>query len=118
MTQAYLGILLVGLIAVLTAALMLGLSQLLSETRPTAAKQAPYESGMIPLGDTRRRFSVQFYVLAMLFIVLDIETVFFLPWAVVFRDLGLFGFVEMLVFVGVLLVGLAYAWKKGALEWD
>ena len=118
MTQPYLGILLVGLIVVLNGAVMMGLSELFSETRPTAAKQSPYESGMIPLGDTRRRFSVQFYIVAMLFIVFDIEAVFFFPWAVVFRDLGLFGFVEMMIFVGVLLVGLAYAWKKGALEWE
>ena len=118
MTQPYLGILFVALIVVLNAAVLLGLSELVSADRPTPAKQSPYESGMIPLGDTRRRFSVQFYIVAMLFIVFDIETVFFFPWAVVFRDLGLFGFVEMLIFVGVLLVGLAYAWRKGALEWD
>lgn len=118
MTQPYLGILILGVVAILNAALLVGLSQLLGADRPTPAKRGPYESGMIPLGDTRRRFSVQFYIVAMLFIVFDIETIFFFPWAVIYRDLGLFGFVEMLVFVGVLLVGLAYAWRKGALEWD
>ncbi len=118
MTQPYLGILILGVVAILNAVLLVGLSQLFSESRPTPAKLSPYESGMIPLGDTRRRFSVQFYIIAMLFIVFDIETIFFFPWAVIYRDLGLFGFVEMLVFVGILLVGLAYAWRKGALEWD
>jgi NADH-quinone oxidoreductase subunit A len=118
MTESYLGIVIVTVVGILNAALLLGLSHLFSETRPTAAKRSPYESGMIPLGDTRRRFSVQFYIVAMLFIVFDIETVFFFPWAVVYRDLGLFGFLEMLVFIGVLLAGLAYAWRKGALQWD
>ena len=118
MTQSYLGILILGVVAILNAALLIGLSQLFSETRATPAKRSPYESGMVPLGTTRRRFSVQFYIVAMLFIVFDIETIFFFPWAVIYRDLGLFGFVEMLVFIGVLLVGLAYAWRKGALEWD
>lgn len=118
MLEPYLGILILGAAGILNAILLLGLSHLIGARRPTPAKRSPYESGMIPLGDTRRRFSVQFYIVAMLFIVFDIETVFFFPWAVIYRDLGLFGFVEMLVFIGILLVGLAYAWKKGALEWD
>ena len=118
MTQTYLGIFILSLVAILNAAILIGLSQLFGESRPTPAKLSPYESGMIPLGDTRRRFSVQFYIVAMLFIVFDIETIFFFPWAVVYRELGLFGFVEMLVFVAILFVGLGYAWRKGALEWD
>lgn len=118
MTQSYLGIFLLGLVAMLNAALLIGLSELVGSRRPTAAKSSPYESGMIPMGDTKRRFSIQFYIVAMLFIVFDIETVFFFPWAVVYRDLGLFGFVEMVIFIAILLAGLAYAWKKGALEWD
>jgi NADH-quinone oxidoreductase subunit A len=118
MTESYLGIAVLLAIGVANAALFLGLSHLVGSRRPTAAKRSPYESGMIPLGDTRRRFSVQFYIVAMLFIVFDIETIFLFPWAVVFRDLGLFGFVEMLVFLGVLFAGLGYAWKKGALQWD
>jgi NADH-quinone oxidoreductase subunit A len=73
---------------------------------------------MIPLGDTRERFSVKFYMVAILFIVFDIETVFLIPWAVQFRQLGLFGYIEMLVFIAVLLVGFIYIWKKGALQWD
>lgn len=118
MTASYLGIVILGVAAVANAGLLLGLSHLLGSDRPTAAKRSPYESGMIPLGDTRRRFSVQFYIVAILFIVFDIETVFFFPWAVVYRDLGLFGLMEMLVFIVILLAGLAYAWKKGALQWD
>lgn len=118
MRQPYIGIFALGLIGLLNAALLLGLSHLIGAYRPTAAKQSPYESGIIPLGSTRERFSVQYYIVAMLFIVFDIETIFFFPWAVIYRDLGLFGFVEMAIFVAILLVGLAYAWKKGALEWD
>ncbi|MDH3297077.1 MAG: NADH-quinone oxidoreductase subunit A [Gemmatimonadota bacterium] len=118
MSQAYLGIAILFAVGILNAMVMLGLSHLISVRRKTTAKAIAYESGMQPLGDTRQRFSVKFYVVAMLFIVFDIETIFFLPWAVIFRDLGLFGLIEMFVFMGVLAVGLAYAWKKGTLEWD
>lgn len=93
-------------------------SHLLSAYRPTPAKANPYESGISPLGDTRERFSVKFYTVAILFIIFDIETIFLIPWGVLFRRLGIFGFVEMLIFMIVLLVGFIYVWKKGALEWD
>jgi len=118
MQQAYLGIAILFAVGLLNAVVMLGLSHLVSPRRPTPAKAAAYESGMTPLGDTRERFSVKFYIVAMLFIIFDIETIFFLPWAAIYRDLGLFGLIEMFVFVGVLAVGLAYAWKKGTLDWD
>jgi len=118
MQQAYLGIAMLTAVGILNAVVMLGLSHLLSVRRPTPAKVAAYESGITPLGDTRERFSVKFYIVAMLFIVFDIETIFFLPWAAIYRELGLFGLIEMFVFVGVLAVGLAYAWKKGTLDWD
>ena len=91
---------------------------MIGSVRPSAVKASPYESGMPSLGTTRERFSVNFYIVAMLFIVFDIETIFFLPWAAIFRELGLFGLIEMFIFVFVLAAGLAYAWKKGALEWD
>jgi NADH-quinone oxidoreductase subunit A len=97
---------------------MIALSHLVSPYRPTPVKLEPYESGITPVGDTRERFSIKFYLVAILFIVFDIETVFLIPWAVLFRTLGVFGFVEMLVFMAVLLVGLVYVWKKGALQWD
>ncbi len=90
----------------------------MSPFRPTVVKQAPYESGVIPLGSARERFSVKFYLVALLFIVFDLETVFLIPWGVTFRELGVFGFVEMLIFIGILLVGFVYVWKKGALQWD
>ena len=97
---------------------MLVLSHLVSPQRPTAIKASPYESGVPPIGDAHERFSVKFYLVAMLFIVFDIETVFMIPWGASFRKLGVFGLVEMAVFIVVLLVGYVYAWKRGALEWD
>jgi NADH-quinone oxidoreductase subunit A len=86
--------------------------------RPTRRKGQPYESGMNPYGPGTRRMSVRYYLIAVLFILFDVEVVFFLPWAVVFRKLGMFALVEMLVFIGILLVGYIYAWKKGALDWE
>jgi NADH-quinone oxidoreductase subunit A len=118
MLESYIPILILLGVSIGNAVGMIALSQLVSPYRPTAAKLAPYESGMAPLGDTRERFSVKFYLVAILFIVFDIETVFLIPWAVLFRELGVFGFVEMLTFMLVLLVGLIYIWKKGALQWD
>ncbi len=85
---------------------------------PTRRKMTPYESGMRPIGPGTRRMPVRFYLIAVLFILFDIEVVFFLPWAVVFRRIGLFALLEMLVFIVILLVGYVYAWKKGALEWE
>ena len=85
--------------------------------RPSEEKLSTYESGMEPVKTARERFSVKFYLVAMLFILFDIEVVFMYPWAVVYRDLGLFGFLEMMVFIGVLLVGLLYLVRKGALRW-
>ena len=118
MLDPYLGILILALVGVLNAAAMMGVSHLVGSKRPTAVKASPYESGISPLGTTRERFSVNFYLVAMLFIVLDIETLFLIPWAVIFRELGMVGFLEMTVFLLVLGVGLVYAWRKGALEWD
>jgi NADH-quinone oxidoreductase subunit A len=97
---------------------MVVLSQVLSPTQRTLVKSAPYESGIDPLGSTRERFSVKFYVVAILFIVFDVETVFLVPWAVVMREVGLAGFVSAAIFIFILTVGLIYEWKKGALEWD
>ncbi len=93
-------------------------SRLIGQKKPTAVKLAPYECGMPPVGSARERFSVKFYIIAMLFIVFDIEVVFMYPWAVMFKKLGLFGFLEMGVFILILLVGYVYVWKKGALEWE
>ena len=123
----------IGLV-VITAIAIIGLSQLVLRMRPTPVKQQAYESGMPPLGDARERFSVKFYMVAMLFIVFDIETVFMIPWVVYYRQLScavplvngacpaaqvqFFGLGEMLVFMLILLVGYLYVWKKGALQWD
>ncbi len=126
-------LMLLGFVA-LNAAMMLGLSHLTVRARPTPEKQAAYESGIPTLSDARERFSVKFYMVAMLFIVFDIETVFMLPWGAAYHELScsvpltngvcppaqvsFFGLGEMLVFIAILLVGLIYVWKKGALQWD
>ena len=94
------------------------LSQALGPKRYDRIKYSVYECGVDPLTPAAVRVSVKFYLLAILFILFDLETAFLYPWAVLFRSLGLFGFVEMAVFVGILLVGLVYAWKKGALDWQ
>lgn len=118
MQESYLPILILLGISVLNAVGMAAASHLIGARRPSAVKLTPYESGMTPLGSTRERFSVKFYMVALLFIIFELETVFLMPWATVFRSLGLFGFVGMLLFVGILLVAFVYAWKKGALQWD
>jgi len=105
-------------LALVTAFGMTVASRILNPRRPTPQKEMPYESGMIPLGDTRARFSVKFYMVAISFIVFDIETIFLIPWAVQMRELGWGPFVAVFLFVGVLAAGLAYEWKKGGLEWD
>lgn len=118
MLQEYIPLILLIGFVIANAAGMLLVSHLITRPRHTPVKAMPYESGMPPLGGTRDRFSVKFYLTAMLFIVFDIETVFMIPWAVAFRQLGLFGFIEMLVFVLILLVGFVYVWKRGAFQWD
>jgi NADH-quinone oxidoreductase subunit A len=118
MLQSYLPLLILLGISAAQAVGMVVLSEVVSPTRRTAVKSSPYESGIDPLGTTRERFSVKFYVVAILFIVFDVETVFLVPWAVVMREVGLAGFVAALIFIFILTVGLIYEWKKGALEWD
>ena len=118
MTEAYVPILILLAVSVGNAVVLVGLSHVVSPFRPTPAKAAAYESGITPLSDARERFSVKFYLVAILFIIFDIEVVFLVPWSVLFRQLGIFGFVEMVIFITVLLVGFAYVWKKGALQWD
>lgn len=82
------------------------------------AHDSPYESGLVPTGDARRRFNVKFYIVAMLFILFDVEIVFLFPWAVLFDELGGFGLFAVFTFLAILTIGLIYEWKKGALEWD
>ena len=118
MLESYLPLLILLGLSVVNAIALVVLSTVVSPTKWTRVKSAPYESGMDPLGDTRARFSVNFYVVAILFIVFDVETVFLLPWAVVMREVGVAGFVSAAIFIFILTVGLVYEWKKGALEWD
>ncbi len=118
MLQDYLPIAILIALSTIFAILVVVIGHLLGPKRPTPRKTAPYESGMKPIGPGTRRMPVRFYLIAVLFILFDIEVVFFLPWAVVFRQLGLFGLIEMFIFIVILLVGYVYAWKKGALEWD
>ncbi len=91
---------------------------LLRPNRPYPGKLTTYECGEVPVGDTRVRFNIRFYVVALIFLIFDVEVVFLFPWAVVYKNLGWFAFIEMLVFLGILLVGYAYVWRKGDLDWD
>lgn len=122
----YLPLVIMLVIAVVLGIILINLSSLLGPFRPNKVKSSVYESGMDPVGTAHDRFSVKFYMVAMLFILFDIEVVFMYPWAVNFKWLsqlspsgaGLFPFIEMLVFVVILFVGYIYVWKKGGLEWD
>jgi NADH-quinone oxidoreductase subunit A len=114
----YVAIALLIVIATLVALIAIGLGTLFGPRKQSAAKSMPYESGMNPYGEGTRRMPIRFYLVAVLFILFDIEVVFFLPWAITFRQLGLFGLIEMVIFIVILLVGYVYAWKKGALEWE
>jgi len=118
MLTEYLPIAVLLILATGLAVLVVIIGHLFGPRRPTKRKSAPYESGMTPIGPGTRRMPVRFYLVAVLFILFDIEVVFFLPWAIVFRSLGLFGLIEMFIFVFVLVVGYVYAWEKGALEWE
>ncbi len=134
MSRAYLPVLMLLGFVVTNGLLIVVLSALLKRSRPTPVKQTPYESGIPVLGDARERFSVKFYLVAILFIIFDIETVFMIPWGVYYKnlscstalvrdvcppaDVSFFGLGEMLVFMVILFVGFAYVWKKGALQWD
>ena len=116
--ELYFPVLLQVVIAMAVAALMLGLSYILGKRVRDRVKDMPYESGMVPTGDARHRFSVKFYLVGMLFILFDIEAIFLYPWAVVYRELKMFAFVEMLIFIILILCGFFFIWKKGALDWS
>ena len=118
LTETYFPVLVQALVAMALAAGLLMASYLLGKRVRNKVKDMPYESGIVPTGDARQRFSVKFYLVAMLFILFDIEAIFLYPWAVVFRDLRMAGFVEMLIFVVLILSGFFYIWKKGALDWS
>ena len=104
-------------------ALAFGFGQLIAGTlvrlrRPYKEKLTPYESGNPPIGEPRYKFSVKFYIIAMLFVIFDVEAVFLYPWAIVFDKIGLYAFIEMIIFIVILVVGYIYAWKKEAFKWD
>jgi NADH-quinone oxidoreductase subunit A len=116
--ETYWPVLLQGLIAMAVATGMLGISYLLGKKVRNRVKDSPYECGIAPTGSARERFSVKFYLVGMLFIVFDIEAIFLYPWAVVYRELKMFAFCEMFVFIVLVLSGFFYIWKKGALDWS
>jgi NADH-quinone oxidoreductase subunit A len=118
MLLEYIAIAVMIFLAGFIAVVAIGLGELLGPRKKSKVKEEPYESGIVPFGPGTRRMPVRFYLIAVLFILFDIEVIFLLPWAVVFRQLGLFGMLEMGIFVAILLVGYVYAWKKGALEWE
>ena len=133
MDRPYLSFLILFAFVAFNAGAMIGMSHLLAPRKPTPLKDTPYESGMPPLGSAHERFSVKFYLVGMLFIIFDIETVFLIPWGTIFFAPGAGGgggaaaagapgmgflLIEMLVFIGILAAGYVYLWKRGALQWD
>lgn len=117
MLVSYLPIVIFVLVAITLPVVGLGVGRLLRPYNPFREKLMPYECGNDPEGDARERYSIRYYIIAILFVVFDVETIFLFPWAVLYRKLALFGFIEMTVFIAILVVGYVYVWKKGALEW-
>ena len=116
-TEVYFPVLLQILIAMAVAAGMLGASFVLGKRVRNRVKDMPYECGIDPVDSARGRYTVRYYIVAILFVVFDVETIFLFPWAVQFKALGLFGLLEMFIFLGILVIGYLWIWKKGALEW-
>ena len=114
----YIPLLIQIIVAMALAGVMILLSYLVGKHKWTPVKNSPYECGIVPTGDAQQRFSVKFYMVAMLFILFDVEAIFLYPWAVIARDLKMFGFWEMLVYIGLVLVGFFYIWKKGIIDWN
>jgi NADH-quinone oxidoreductase subunit A len=114
----YLPTLLFLIVATGVGVALLLVGRILGPQRPTAEKLSPYECGFAPFEDARMRFDVRYYLIAIQFIVFDLEIIFIVPWATVFRELGVLGLIEMGIFAGMLLLGFIYVWKKGALEWE
>lgn len=105
-------------VTAIIAGAIVTLSWIIGQHKANRAKMSPYECGVQPIGDVRGRFSVKFYLVAMLFILFDVEAVFMYPWAILLRELKMFGFWEMLVYIAIVLVGFVYIWKKGVLDWN
>ena len=117
MVAAYVPILIFVVVAITLPVVGLAVGRLLRPFKPSASKLSPYECGVEPATDARERVSVRFYIIAILFVIFDVETIFLFPWAIIYGDLALFGLIEMFIFLGILIVGYFYVWKKGALEW-
>jgi len=117
MLPTYVPILILGAVAVGFGIFTVVVSHMLGRPRPNPAKSSTYECGMPPVGTARERFPIKFFLVCMIFILLDVDAAFLYPWALVFKGLGVFGFVEMAVFIAILGAGFAYAWKVGALDW-
>jgi NADH-quinone oxidoreductase subunit A len=117
-SETYFPVLIQIVIAVLVAAALVAISYLLGKRVRNRVKDSPYECGIAPTGSARERFSVKYYLVAIVFILFDIEAVFLYPWAVVYRELKMFAFVEMFLFIVLILSGFVYIWKKGALDWS
>ena len=117
MLRTYVPILLFLIVATGFAVFTILVSRLVHAEAPGTVKLEPYECGIEPTTDARDRYSIRYYLVAMLFVIFDIETVFLFPWAVIIDDLALFGLIEMLIFLGILIVGYFYAWRQGALDW-
>jgi NADH-quinone oxidoreductase subunit A len=118
MLEQYFPVLLFILFGMLVGAVLLGVGKVLSPNRPDAEKLSPYECGFEAFEDARMKFDVRYYLVAILFILFDLEIAFLFPWAVVLPQIGFFGFVAMMIFLAVLVVGFLYEWKKGALDWE
>ena len=125
LTELYFPVLAQGLLALVLAGVLVLISYALGKKVRNKVKDTPYESGIVPTGDARSRFSVKFYLVAMVFILFDVEAIFLYPWAYIFKDMvragvkhARFGFLEMMFYVAILLVGYIYLWKKGALDWN
>ena len=116
--QGWLSIVLMIVLGLLFAVPSVLLSQFLGPRKPTPEKSAPYECGMPAVGDARERMSVKFYLVAMIFLLFDIEVAFLYPWAMALRELGWPGFIQVVLFMALLLAGYVYVWRKGALDWD
>jgi NADH-quinone oxidoreductase subunit A len=114
----YIPVLIMLLLAAATAVGMIVATTLIGPKKEFADKMEPFECGESPIVSPKQRFSVKFYLVALFFVIFDIEAVFVYPWAVLFRDLGLFGFIEMMIFISILAIGLIYVWRRGALEWE
>ncbi len=118
MLDQYLPILIFLAIGIVVGAAAMGMGFMLSSSRPDPAKNSPYECGFEAFEDARMKFDVRFYLVAILFIIFDLEIAFLFPWAIVLDQIGIFGLVAMAIFLGILIVGFIYEWRKGALEWE